>query len=111
MPRIMVMAALASFIFVSCAMSVAIFPAFAAGGDKAFGEYLSGECVTCHLPSGRQVGTIPAIVGWPEDSFIAIMQSYAKKERDNQVMQTVAAKFKDDELAALATYFGGLKPQ
>lgn len=87
------------------------FPARGAGGDKAFGEYLAGECVACHLPSGRQVGGIPAIVALPEDAFIAMMRSYAKKERDNQVMQTVAAKFKDDELAALAAYFGSLKPQ
>lgn len=86
-------------------------PARSAGGDRAFGEYLAGECVTCHLPSGRQVGGIPAIIAFPEDAFIAIMQSYAKKERDNQVMQTIAAKFKDDELAALAAYFGSLKPQ
>jgi cytochrome c553 len=86
-------------------------PARSAGGDKAFGEYLAGECVACHLPSGKQVGGIPAIVALPEDAFIAMMQSYAKKERDNVVMQTVAAKFKDDELAALAAYFGGLKPQ
>ncbi len=86
-------------------------PAVSAGGDRAFGEYLSGECVTCHLPSGRQVGAIPAIVALPEDAFIAMMKSYAAKERDNQVMQAVAAKFKDDELAALAAYFGGLKPK
>ena len=100
MLRIMIMAT-----FATCA----VFPALAAGGDKAFGAYLAGECVTCHLPSGRQVGAIPAIVALPEDAFIAMMQSYARKERDNQVMQTVAAKFKDDELAALAAYFGGLK--
>ncbi len=81
----------------------------AAGGDKVFGEYLAGECVACHLPSGRQVGGIPAIVGLPEDAFMALMRSYASKERDNQVMQTVSAKFKDDELAALAAYFGSLK--
>ncbi len=86
-------------------------PAVATGGDRAFGEYLAGECVACHLPSGRQVGAIPAIVALPEDAFIAMMRSYASKERDNAVMQTVAAKFKDDELAALAAYFGGLKPQ
>ncbi|MCX7328720.1 MAG: hypothetical protein NTW00_11515 [Hyphomicrobiales bacterium] len=85
-------------------------PARGAGGDRALGAYLAGECVACHLPSGRQVGGIPAIVGWPETSFIAVMQAYAARQRDHALMQAVAAKFTADELAALAAYFGSLKP-
>jgi cytochrome c553 len=92
-------------------LATATTPTLAAGGDRAFGEYLAGECTACHLVSGRVVGGIPAIIGFPDDAFIAIMQSYAKKERDNAVMQTIAAKFSADELAALAAYFGSLKPQ
>lgn len=80
----------------------------ATAADKEFGQFLSSECVTCHLPTGKRVGAIPAIVGWPEDAFIAVMKSYARKERDNQVMQTIAAKFSADELAALAAYFGSI---
>jgi cytochrome c553 len=80
-------------------------------GDRAFGEYLSAECVTCHLVSGKMVGAIPPIVGWPEDQFLAVMGAYRSKDRDNNVMQTIAAKLKDDELAALAAYFGSLKPK
>ena len=38
-------------------------------GDAEYGEFLSGECVTCHQPSGKAEG-IPAIVGWPSDLFI-----------------------------------------
>lgn len=85
--------------------------AWSAGGDRALGEYLAGECVTCHVPSGRQVAGIPSIVGWPEASFLAVMKAYASKQRDHQLMQAVAAKFSQDELAALAAYFGSLKPQ
>lgn len=80
-------------------------------GDKAFGEYLSGECVTCHQKSGKVVEGIPAIVGWPEEQFIAAMHAYQKGERENAIMRTMARQFKDDELAALAAYFGSLKPQ
>jgi mono/diheme cytochrome c family protein len=43
-----------------------------AQGDRALGEYLSSECVTCHQLSGRYQG-IPPIVGWPEQSFVEIM--------------------------------------
>jgi cytochrome c553 len=82
----------------------------AAQGDKAFGEYLSSECVTCHQLSGRYQG-IPPIVGWPEQSFVEIMDEYRSKKRSNTVMQTIAAKFSKDEIAALAAYFGSVKPR
>ena len=81
-----------------------------AAGDRALGEYLSSECVTCHQLSGRYQG-IPPIVGWPEKSFVEIMGEYRSKRRDNPVMQTIAGKFSADEIAALATYFGSLKPK
>ena len=77
-------------------------------GDRDLGEYLSAECVTCHQPSGRQVGAIPVIVGWPEDQFIAVLQSFRRRERDNQVMQTLSSRLSDEEMAALAAYFGSL---
>ena len=76
----------------------------AAAADVALGEYLSGECVTCHQRSGRGEG-IPPIVGWPAESFVAVIASYKTKERDNIVMQTIAARLQDDEIAALAVYF------
>ncbi|MBX9841609.1 MAG: hypothetical protein K2Z80_07370 [Xanthobacteraceae bacterium] len=81
-----------------------------AQGDRALGEYLSSECVTCHQLSGRYQG-IPPIVGWPEQSFVEIMEEYRSKKRDNQVMQTIAGKFSKDEVAALAAYFGSVKPK
>jgi len=81
-----------------------------AQGDKALGQYLSSECVTCHQLSGRHHG-IPPIVGWPEQSFVEIMDEYRSKKRGNPVMQTIAAKFSKDEIAALAAYFGGVKPK
>ena len=80
-----------------------------AAGDKALGAYLSSECVTCHQASGRFDG-IPSIVGWPEASFVEIMQQYRTRERANPVMQTIAGKLTEEEIAALAAYFGSLKP-
>ena len=84
-------------------------PALAAG-DRAFGEHLASECVACHQLSGRYQG-IPPIVGWPEQSFVEIMDEYRSKKRSNPVMQTIAGKFSKDEIAALAAYFGGVKPK
>lgn len=82
----------------------------AAKGDAAFGEYLSSECVTCHQISGRYDG-IPPIVGWPEGTFVGAMQEYRAKQRINPVMQAIAGRLSDEEIAALAAYFGSLKVQ
>lgn len=79
-------------------------------GSKAYGEYLSSECVTCHQLSGNFAG-IPPIVGWPEASFVEIMREYKEKKRDNAVMQTIAGRLGDKEIAALAAYFGSLPKQ
>jgi cytochrome c553 len=81
----------------------------AKAADVAFGEYLAGECVTCHQKSGQSNG-IPTIVGWPPDQFVAVLKSYKAKDRPNPVMQTIAARFGDAEMEALAAYFATLKP-
>ena len=81
----------------------------AVNGDRALGQHLSSECVTCHQLSGRVVAGVPAIVAMDPESFVAMMDSYRKKERNNQVMQSIAAKFSDDEIAALAVFFASLK--
>lgn len=80
-----------------------------AGGDRELGEYLSTECVTCHQLSGRNDG-IPSIVGWPESSLVQALSDFREHRRDNAVMRSIAIKFTDDELAALAAYFGSLAP-
>jgi cytochrome c553 len=80
-----------------------------AAGDRALGEYLSAECTSCHQTSGKQVGGIPAIIGHPAEQFIALMNAYRQRQRDNQVMQAVAARLSSEEIAALAAYYGSLK--
>lgn len=84
-------------------------PAVGRAGDIAFGEYLAGECVTCHRADGFSQG-IPAIVGLPERQFLDALAEYRDRRRANPVMQTVAARLSKDEMAALAAYFATLKP-
>lgn len=80
----------------------------ARAADPAYGEYLSGECMACHRKDSQEKG-IPAIVGWPAEQFIAVMHDYKSKHRTNPTMQTIAGRLSDDEIAALAAYWGGLK--
>jgi cytochrome c len=76
-------------------------------GDRALGQYLSSECVTCHQLSGAYQG-IPPIVGWPTQAFVDIMNEYRNKKRSNPIMQTIAGRLSPEEIAALAAYFGNL---
>jgi cytochrome c553 len=83
--------------------------ATAHAGDKELGKHLSSECTACHQLSGRVVGGVPAIIGIDQASFTAMMESYRKKERENEVMRSIAAKFSDEEIAALAAFFESVK--
>jgi cytochrome c553 len=82
-------------------------PAHAAG-DRALGEYLAAECSSCHQLSGRSIGSIPSITGWPEEQFIAVLDSYGRKQHGGQVMQAIAARLSREDMAALAAYFSAL---
>lgn len=81
----------------------------AVAGDRELGQYLSAECVTCHRVSGLAAQGIPHIAGWPEDQFIAVMDAYKTKQRDNPVMQTIAGRLSGEDIAALAAFFGEKK--
>ena len=77
-------------------------------GDPDYGEYLSGECVTCHRADGADDG-IPSITGWPAEDFVVALHAYRSKHRDNDAMRMVTSRLSDEEIAGLAAYFGGLE--
>lgn len=77
-------------------------------GDRDYGEYLSSECVTCHQASGSDEG-IPSITGWPQDDFVVAMHAYKKQARPNPVMQMIAGRLSDEEIASLAVFFEGVE--
>jgi cytochrome c len=77
-------------------------------GDPAYGEYLAGECVTCHQASGADEG-IPSITGWPVREFVTAMHAYKNRHRPHPVMRMIAGNLSDEEIAALAAYFRGVE--
>ena len=77
-------------------------------GDPEYGEYLSSECLTCHRGDGADEG-IPSIVLWPEEDFVIAMHAYKTKVREHPVMNMMAARLNDEEIAALAAYFASLE--
>ena len=100
----------------ACSTLLAIMLVAPASGQSAdpnvleYGEYLAGECTTCHQIDGTDNG-IPPIIGWPLETFIAVMMSYKQGERGNQAMISVAQSLDEDQLTALGTYFSTLNPK
>lgn len=73
-------------------------------GDPAFGAYLGSECATCHQQSGNGAG-IPPIAGLPWEYTVQALVEYRLGIRTNEVMQLMAKRLADEEIAALAAYF------
>ena len=76
----------------------------ALAADIELGRYLATECMTCHGAS-KTDSAIPDIFGKPESLVDQRLKAYRDKRLPNEVMQTVASRLKDDEIAALAAYF------
>lgn len=77
-------------------------------GDAEYGEYLSSECTTCHRIDGADEG-IPSIVLWPQADFVVAMHAYKSKRREHPVMNMIAGRLNEEEIAALAAYFANLE--
>jgi cytochrome c len=72
-------------------------------GDVPYGRFLSSECTSCHIGEGGE--DIPSIRGLPPQVFVAGMAAYRSGAREHQVMNTLAGRLGDEEIAALAAYF------
>jgi len=77
-------------------------------GDRDYGQYLASDCLTCHRTDGENQG-IPSITGWPNETFVTVMHSYKARIRANPVMQMMAGRLSNEEIASLAVYFGELE--
>jgi cytochrome c len=77
-------------------------------GDPDYGEYLASECQTCHQSDGSDQG-IPSITNWPAEDFVVAMHAYKQKLRPHPVMQMMASRLNEEEIAALAAYFATLE--
>ena len=77
-------------------------------GDPAYGEYLSGDCTSCHQTSGEASG-IPSITNWPTEDFVVAMHAYKDGVRTHPVMQMMAGRLSNEEIAALAAYLADIE--
>jgi len=64
--------------------------------------------LTCHKSDGEDAG-IPSITAWPTEDFVIAMHAYKDKLRPHPVMQMMAGRLSNEEIAALAAYFEELE--
>ncbi|MBM2576312.1 hypothetical protein JQC91_08335 [Jannaschia sp. Os4] len=72
-------------------------------GDAAYGAYLGAECTGCHREGAED---IPAIDWMTGEDIVFALESYRSGAREHQVMNMIAARLGDEEIAALAAYLG-----
>jgi cytochrome c len=80
----------------------------AGAADMELGRYLASECMTCHR-AATETSTIPNIFGLTELHVAEVMKAYRDKALPNPVMQNIASRLTDEEIAALALYFAKTK--
>ena len=73
----------------------------------AYGRHLANECSSCHRIDGIDNG-IPSITGWPAAHFIETMGYYKSGARPNQAMVSVAQSLDEEQVKALAAFYGSL---
>jgi cytochrome c len=78
------------------------------GADIELGRYLSSECMTCH-GAAQAHSQIPEIFGMAETTFTEVVKAYREKRLHNPVMQNIAGRLNDEDIAALAAYFATTK--
>jgi cytochrome c len=90
------------------ALSAAAITPSVAAGDIELGRYLASECMTCHR-SATATSTIPNLFGLPQSHLTIVIKAYRDKMLPNPLMQNIAGRLSDDEIAALAVFFSTTK--
>ena len=83
-------------------------PALAAGAatDAPPGAL---SCSGCH-PAARSVDTaVPRLVGRNPADIVAAMQAFKSGQKPSSVMDRIAKGFSDDEVKAIAAWYGAQK--
>ncbi|GBE44638.1 hypothetical protein BMS3Bbin10_02740 [bacterium BMS3Bbin10] len=106
--RVMLMLKNLAFVIATSMAALTSLAAFA-NEEREYGEYLAGECTSCHRDGANE--TIPPIVGYEVWAFVSLMDTYRNGERDNQAMVSVAKSLDEEQIKALAIYFASVEPK
>jgi len=103
----LVIAALAISPLVFATDNLTVDDVLAVEADADYGEYLAGECMTCHTGKNTNA-SIPDINGNESAAIALALLEYKYSERENETMRLIAGTLGKEEIAALTAYFSGL---
>ncbi len=82
-----------------------------AGGDPALvdlGKSKATICMGCHGSSGEGNGQFPRLGGQHPEYLALQLTRFKSSERQNGAMQAIAGNLSDEDIKALAAFFGSL---
>lgn len=82
-----------------------------AGGDPALtdqGKNKATVCLSCHGSAGEGNGQYPRLAGQHPDYLAQQLNRFKNGERQNGTMQAIAGNLSEEEIKALAAFFGAL---
>jgi len=81
-------------------------PMVASVEDELSGEEMAAKCDRCHNPaSGNRKMNIPSLRGQSHDYLVKAMKEYRDADRDNSMMHKMSARYSDEMIEALATWY------
>jgi cytochrome c553 len=86
-------------------------PPVSAGGDPTLaksGQTKAGMCLGCHGSSAEGNGQFPRLAGQHPNYLVKQLSSFKEGVRKNGHMQAIAGGLSEDDMKALAAYFGSL---
>jgi len=79
-------------------------------GDIAAGKAKSAACAACHGANGKSsIPTNPHLAGQQEMYLVKSIKDYRDGKRKNPMMNSMAAKLSDGDIADLAAFFASQK--
>jgi cytochrome c553 len=85
-------------------------PAAATAGDVAAGQTKSAACAACHGADGRGTTPLfPNLNGQKPEYLMVQLKAFRDGKRTDPTMAPMAMALSDQDIADLATFYGGLK--
>ena len=74
--------------------------------DQPTGQEMAAKCDRCHNPpSGQRNPNTPTLRGQSHDYLVKAMKEYRDSDRENSMMHKMSARYSDEMIDALATYY------